>query len=198
MAYLRAVALSEMWDGEMRALILNGKKVLLLNVGGELHAYEDRCCHQGVALSEGTFSGGRLLCKSHHWTYDAKTGRGIHPGHCQLRAYAVKVENDDIWIDLEVDPDKSLYDWVGPVLTKGPLTPFVLAALEEENAKLVVKDSASYFRVLSPLKCRLSVTAVSRLSGKAFSIQRDLEPIMPSFKGKYRVATEEVVWEFRE
>jgi toluene monooxygenase system ferredoxin subunit len=97
------IADRELWEGEMRGLVIDGRKVLLLRVGGEVHAYHDRCAHLGVALSEGTLADHVLTCRAHHYTYDARTGAGINPATTQLRKLDVVVRDGAIFVDVDHD-----------------------------------------------------------------------------------------------
>jgi toluene monooxygenase system ferredoxin subunit len=91
----------ELWDGEMCGLVVAGRKVLLLRVRGEVYAYQDRCAHLGVALSEGALADGILTCRAHHYTYDASTGAGINPKTARLRKFEVVVRDGAIYVDVE-------------------------------------------------------------------------------------------------
>ena len=96
---------NELWEGEMRGLVVAGQKVLLLRVRGEIHAYQDRCAHLGVALSEGALADCILTCRAHHYTYDASTGAGINPKTTRLRTFEVAVRDGAIYVDVEGDRD---------------------------------------------------------------------------------------------
>jgi toluene monooxygenase system ferredoxin subunit len=104
MAFHRVMAETELWAGEMLGRCVGGQPVLLLNVDGKICAFEDRCRHQGVALSEGRLAGGVLTCRAHEWQYDAVTGRGLNPAEAQLRPIAVKIEAGAIWVDVAERP----------------------------------------------------------------------------------------------
>ena len=79
-----------LWPGEMKGLVVDTTKVLLLNVGGDVRAYEDSCPHRGVALSCGTLeaASGTLTCAMHLWQYDARTGQGRQPARRRAPAPA--------------------------------------------------------------------------------------------------------------
>jgi toluene monooxygenase system ferredoxin subunit len=98
------MALAELWDGEMRGHVVDGHKVLLVKVDGRVCAYEDRCAHLGVALSEGELTGGVIVCRAHHYRYDARTGAGVNPKSVQLQALPVAIEDGMIAVDLERTP----------------------------------------------------------------------------------------------
>jgi toluene monooxygenase system ferredoxin subunit len=100
MAFTRVMAEGELWLGELRACVVEGTKVLLLRVEDGVHAYEDRCAHLGVPLSEGRLEGTTLTCSAHHYSYDACSGQGVNPKNLCLRAYPVKLEGGDIFVDV--------------------------------------------------------------------------------------------------
>jgi toluene monooxygenase system ferredoxin subunit len=100
MSFRRVMPLGELWRGEMIARVVDGKKVLLLRVEDEVFAYEDRCAHLGVALSEGRLEGTTITCSAHHYQYDALSGRGVNPRDVCLKPFAVKLEAGDIFVDV--------------------------------------------------------------------------------------------------
>jgi toluene monooxygenase system ferredoxin subunit len=96
-----ALALDDLWDGEMKRVEISGKKILVVRVGDVVHAYADRCAHLGVPLSEGKLEGCVLTCSAHHYTYDVRTGEGINPKRVQLPVFPVRIEDGRIWVDVE-------------------------------------------------------------------------------------------------
>lgn len=105
MSFRRVADAASLWPGEMRGFVVDTTKVLLLNLDGTVHAYEDSCPHRGVALSCGTFeaASGTLTCGMHLWQYDARTGKGVNPRGVRLRRLAMKVEDDGIWVEIDGD-----------------------------------------------------------------------------------------------
>jgi toluene monooxygenase system ferredoxin subunit len=101
MAYQKAVSFDELWSGEMTAREVAGRAVLLVRLGADVFAYEDRCAHLGVPLSEGCLADGLLTCSAHHWQYDVRTGAGVNPASARLRALGVKLEDGDVLVDVE-------------------------------------------------------------------------------------------------
>jgi toluene monooxygenase system ferredoxin subunit len=101
MSFVKAASLDELWIGEKVGVVVGGCPVLLVNVEGTVCAYEDRCRHKGIALSQGKLDGHALTCAVHGWTYDARTGAGINPERTQLIRFPVKVEGNTIFVDVE-------------------------------------------------------------------------------------------------
>jgi toluene monooxygenase system ferredoxin subunit len=91
----------ELWTGEMRACAVAGRAFVLIDCGGEVSAFADRCAHQGFPLHKGRLEGTTLTCAAHEWQYDACTGAGINPQTVSLRRYPVEVRGQDIWIDID-------------------------------------------------------------------------------------------------
>lgn len=96
----RVVALADLWDGDMAGFVVDGAKVLIVRVDGAVHAYEDRCAHLGVPLSEGELDGRVVRCRAHHYEYDACTGCGLNPATVTLRAFPVAIRDGAIWVEL--------------------------------------------------------------------------------------------------
>jgi toluene monooxygenase system ferredoxin subunit len=100
MTLCRALAADELWIGEMRGLSLNGRRVLVVRTDDGYSAFEDRCSHLGVRLSEGALSGCVLTCRAHHYQYDARTGQGINPKSVRLPRFPVEVSGDVVLVDV--------------------------------------------------------------------------------------------------
>lgn len=99
MPFERVAELDEIWDGDMMACSAGGRKLLLVRVGDAVHAYEDRCVHLGVPLSQGALDGHVITCTAHHYQYDALTGRGINPRVVCLVRFPVRIESGSIFVD---------------------------------------------------------------------------------------------------
>jgi toluene monooxygenase system ferredoxin subunit len=101
MAFMPVLAAAELWDGDMTAVTIGGRDVLLVRLDGIVYAYENRCAHLGVALSEGRLDGHVLTCSAHHWQYDVRSGSGVNPISACLRPFPVKVEKDEVLVDVD-------------------------------------------------------------------------------------------------
>jgi NADPH-dependent 2,4-dienoyl-CoA reductase/sulfur reductase-like enzyme/nitrite reductase/ring-hydroxylating ferredoxin subunit len=93
--------LSEIGDGELKEVKVGETPVLLARVEGECYALAAHCTHYGAPLAEGYLSGDRIVCPWHHACFNARTGdREEPPALDSLAAYPVRVEGDDIIVDL--------------------------------------------------------------------------------------------------
>ena len=100
MAFVRVAAVDDLWSGEMRGYLVQGQKVLLVRIEDSFYAYEDRCAHLGIPLSKGALAGRVLTCSAHCWEYDVCTGAGVNPSSARLTPVPIKVEGDEISVDV--------------------------------------------------------------------------------------------------
>lgn len=107
MPFRKATTTEELWSGEMMGLSIDGAPVLLLNIDGVIRAYEDFCPHQRSRLSAGSLQNNVLTCATHHWRFDAATGRGRNPKEACLSPIPVKIEQGDILVDVGEGKDVS-------------------------------------------------------------------------------------------
>ena len=100
--------LSEINDGEMKEVSVDGTKVLLARVGGKCYAVGAHCTHYGAPLVKGVLSGNRLICPWHHACFDVTTGSLEEPpAFDSLPHFDLTMEEDEIFIRLpEVVPDR--------------------------------------------------------------------------------------------
>src|SRR5262249_45223171 len=101
MAFERVADLDELWSGETKGVVVAGTRVVLVNLDGEVFAFEDRCAHLGVPLSHGFLDGGSLVCFAHQWEYDPRTGVAVNPRGACLRRFAVRVEEGAVWVSVD-------------------------------------------------------------------------------------------------
>ena len=198
MSFKRVETRDGLWVGEMKGVVVDGVPVLLASLEDGVRAYEDRCLHKGVALSAGRLTGTRLACAVHAWEYDVATGLGVNPGRVCLRAFPVRLEGDDIYVDVAGrGPETPREDDVGPVLQAGPIGGAVVAAIHALNAQTRVVDRGAYLRVLCPRRCVVTRAAIEARTGAPFRLPGDLELVMSSFKGRFAVSEDEASWELQ-
>ena len=101
----RVLKRSELPPGSRKIIELDGFEILLLHSGYGIFALSNICPHNGGSLGEGDWSGRKITCPLHFWTFDILSGRSIKPPSYCLETYPVEIENE--WIRLEL-PERDL------------------------------------------------------------------------------------------
>jgi 3-phenylpropionate/trans-cinnamate dioxygenase ferredoxin subunit len=100
--FVKAAQLSQIPPGKMKCVSVNGRRVLLANAGGTIFAADEMCTHEDASLCLGSLKGELLKCPLHGSRFDLRTGAVLdEPAEVPLRVYAVKVEGQDILVNLE-------------------------------------------------------------------------------------------------
>ena len=108
MAFVKLAGAADVRPGSMVRVEHDGREVLLANVEGAVYAVAERCTHRGGSLSKGTIADGVVTCPRHESRFDVRTGKnverprilGIRGSADDLRVYEVRLEGDDVLVDL--------------------------------------------------------------------------------------------------
>ena len=106
---------SELKDGAMKDVSVNGREILLAKVDDKYYAADNRCPHMGGKLSQGKLEGFVVTCPVHGSQFDLRDGQIVRwlkgsglisavgrflKSPRQLTTYNVKVEDDRVIIEI--------------------------------------------------------------------------------------------------
>jgi nitrite reductase/ring-hydroxylating ferredoxin subunit len=101
MAFTKVATIEELPAGTARAVVINGRKLALFNLGGNLYAIEDTCPHRGAPLSEGECDGTTVICPWHGASFDLSSGAVLGPpASSGVMAFKVQLVGNEVQIDL--------------------------------------------------------------------------------------------------
>ena len=104
MTLVKVAAASDIPEGEARRFEVDGRLVAVANLGDEgFRAVDAICSHAQYYLDEGEVDVDfeTIECPKHGSTFDLNTGKPrTLPATMPVRVYPVKVENDDIMIEV--------------------------------------------------------------------------------------------------
>ena len=88
---------------DQSALKIKGQNpIAVFRVGDEFFATDDTCTHAKFSLSEGYVEGDEVVCALHEARFCLRTGRVLSPpATVPLRTYPVKIEGDDVMVEME-------------------------------------------------------------------------------------------------
>ncbi len=87
--------------GEMRALRVGDREVLLVRLDDGYHVMDDTCTHERCSLGDGWLEDGMVECPCHGATFDVHSGAALTlPATKPLHVYPVRATPDGA---LEID-----------------------------------------------------------------------------------------------
>lgn len=86
-----------------RCVAIAGGRAVVVRVGGEILAFENRCLHQDSPLAGGMVRDGILTCPFHFWRYHLPDGTKIGEEGHRLASYPVTVEQNEVVVELPED-----------------------------------------------------------------------------------------------
>lgn|SRR5690348_14323657 len=100
MAFVKVGSISQLPPGSVMEAEVGEGTYAICNAGGEVHALEGICPHAGGPLGHGALHDYTLVCPWHAWEYDCRTGANDLDPDVVVPKVAVKVQGDDILIDV--------------------------------------------------------------------------------------------------
>lgn len=102
MAFVKAAKLSEVPPGLVKVVEVEDEDVALCNVDGEIYAVANVCTHDDGPLGQGYLLGDEIECPRHGARFNVRTGEVKSlPAIIPLPKFEVKIEGDDILVDVE-------------------------------------------------------------------------------------------------
>lgn len=95
--FVKVAKANEVKRGAMKVVEVQGERILVANVSGELFAVAETCTHAEFPLGEGFLEGEEVECVLHGSRFNVRTGAVVQePADKPLQRYAIRVEGDDV------------------------------------------------------------------------------------------------------
>lgn len=100
--FVRVCDTADVPEGKVGYAEVDGLRLAVCHQDGEFYALDDVCTHDGGPLDQGTLQGFNIECPRHGAKFDVRTGRVTAlPAIIPIGTYEVKVEGDDVLVDVE-------------------------------------------------------------------------------------------------
>ena len=124
MAWQKVASLDALRDGGVLGVEVEGATVALYRVGDAVHATDGICTHALAQLADGYFDGSTIECPIHQAVFDIRTGEVLGgPATEELRVYKVRVDGNDVLIDLAGDAAAAETVPAASVAAAAPVSP---------------------------------------------------------------------------
>lgn len=99
--YVKVCDVSNVPSGSMCPVDIESKRLMIVNVDGELHAVDRICTHEEADLSTGFLVGSVVTCPLHLSRFDVISGEVQNqPALSPLKTYGLKVEGTSVYVAL--------------------------------------------------------------------------------------------------
>ena len=97
----KVAGVSDLDEDEAMQVVVEGKEIALINLGGELYALDDICTHAYASMSDGYVEGDCIECPLHGAQFEIRTGKArTPPATVDLKSYEVRIDGDDVLVGL--------------------------------------------------------------------------------------------------
>ncbi len=103
MSFVKIACISQLPPGSVMQAEVAGQSYAICNAGGSVHVLDGICPHAGGPLGEGALHDYMLVCPWHAWEYDCRTGENDFDPDIKVKTHTVRLEGDDILIDVQPD-----------------------------------------------------------------------------------------------
>lgn len=114
---MRLCSIDDVHSGGMKEIRIQNRRIVIGRKGDAYFAMHGLCPHQGASFACGSLSGtlfpakevsaykygkeGEIVrCPWHNWEFDMASGCSVHDPKMRVKTYEVKVQGNDLYIDL--------------------------------------------------------------------------------------------------
>lgn len=101
--FVPSIKESEIKEGQMKAVRVKGRPILLVRQGGEVFGVSNRCPHMGCTFEGGILRDYLVMCPCHGWKFDVRNGQYQENKETALQTYRCKIENGKINVEIKND-----------------------------------------------------------------------------------------------
>lgn len=99
--FIKVAHADDVKAGAMWCVRVNGRQILVANVGGQYYAVSGTCSHEEVSLCTGALKGELVKCPLHGSQFNVRTGAALEgPAEERLTVYPIRIDGNDILVDL--------------------------------------------------------------------------------------------------
>ena len=99
--FIKALSNSELEEGSILAVRINGERIALYKIGSEIYATSEMCSHSDCSLEDfgKIVESDQVECICHGARFRITTGEVTRlPAETPLKTYSVRVEDDQVWV----------------------------------------------------------------------------------------------------
>ncbi|QEZ45032.1 Rieske (2Fe-2S) protein [Cupriavidus oxalaticus] len=96
---VQVASAKEFSPGQRKLVFINGRSIVLFNIGGTYRAIDNSCPHNGASLAGGRLDGTVLQCPAHGLRFDL--AKPSEPGRLCLHSFPVDEIDGKVMLQLD-------------------------------------------------------------------------------------------------
>ena len=93
MSWTSLCELDELTEGQGRYVEIDGFRLAVFLVEGEVRVIDDTCPHAGASLAQGFVDGDCVVCPVHFWAFSLEWGELRNSPACRISTYPTRLLN---------------------------------------------------------------------------------------------------------
>jgi naphthalene 1,2-dioxygenase ferredoxin component len=99
--FIPAAPVANVPEGDLVGVVVEGREIVLYNLGGIIFATQGLCTHGHAQLAGGYVEGDRVQCPMHGGMFEIPTGKAVgDPCTVDLQVIPVRIEGDQVLVAL--------------------------------------------------------------------------------------------------
>lgn len=100
--WVNVAPVKELPEGGRKVVQSEAGPIAVFNIGGQLHAIEDVCTHDGGELASGELEGDVIICPRHGARFCVKNGKALSPpAYEDVEVYPLRVLDGCVQVDID-------------------------------------------------------------------------------------------------
>jgi nitrite reductase/ring-hydroxylating ferredoxin subunit len=99
--FVSCIKETDLEEGQMKAVRVKGKAILLVRPGGQVFGVSNRCPHMGCSFEKGILRDYMVMCPCHGWKFDVRNGQYELIKEITLESYRCKIQNGKVYVELK-------------------------------------------------------------------------------------------------
>lgn len=102
--FVKVARISDIPEGKLKGFEVGFNRFVIAHTADGFFALADECSHDSAPIADGRVRGSEIMCTRHGARFDVKTGAvTAPPAIVPIDTFPLKVEGDDIYVELDED-----------------------------------------------------------------------------------------------
>ncbi|GJL80139.1 MAG: hypothetical protein NPINA01_31280 [Nitrospinaceae bacterium] len=104
--FVKVLKTEDLPVGKSAIVLVDDVEIALFNYKEEIYAVANKCPHKGGPLGEGRVQEGVIVCPSHEWRFELRTGNSMQNPEMRVQVFPVRVKDEKIYVGFKKNDQK--------------------------------------------------------------------------------------------